>query len=76
MTSLAFTLGGVPLVTATGAGATARISLGLCVLSGMMASTGLAILFVPSFFVVLQRLEERIKGRPEAGPVPSESIAA
>jgi HAE1 family hydrophobic/amphiphilic exporter-1 len=76
MTSLAFMLGVVPLVTATGAGATARISLGLCVLSGMMASTGLAVLFVPSFFVVLQRLEERIKGRPEAGPVPSESIAA
>src|SRR5438046_1956815 len=37
MTSLAFILGVVPLVTATGAGATARISLGTCVLSGMLA---------------------------------------
>jgi len=33
-------------------------------------------LFVPSFFIVLQRLEERLKGRPEAEPAPSESIAA
>ena len=31
----------------------------ICELSGMIASTGLAVLFVPSFFVVLQRLEER-----------------
>jgi HAE1 family hydrophobic/amphiphilic exporter-1 len=76
MTSLAFILGVVPLVTATGAGATARISLGICVLTGMIASTGLAVLFVPSFFVALQRLEERLKGRPEAEPVSSESIAA
>jgi HAE1 family hydrophobic/amphiphilic exporter-1 len=58
MTSIAFILGVVPLVTATGAGATARVSLGICVFSGMIASTCLAVLFVPSFFVVLQRLEE------------------
>jgi HAE1 family hydrophobic/amphiphilic exporter-1 len=45
---------------ATGAGANARISLGLSVFSGMIASTCLAVLFVPSLFVVLQRLEERI----------------
>ena len=76
MTSLAFILGVVPLVTATGAGATARISLGTCVLSGMIASTGLALLFVPSFFVLLQRLEERLKGRRDPEPAPSESIAA
>ena len=76
MTSLAFILCVVPLVTATGAGATARISLGTCVLSGMIASTGLALLFVPSFFVLLQRLEERLKGRRDPEPAPSESIAA
>jgi HAE1 family hydrophobic/amphiphilic exporter-1 len=61
MTSFAFILGVVPLVTATGAGAAARVSLGLSVLSGMTASTCLAVLFVPSFFVVLQTLEERRK---------------
>jgi HAE1 family hydrophobic/amphiphilic exporter-1 len=58
MTSFAFILGVVPLVTASGAGAAARVSLGLCVFSGMIASTCLAVLFVPSFFVILQRLEE------------------
>ncbi|MBN9490453.1 MAG: multidrug efflux RND transporter permease subunit [Alphaproteobacteria bacterium] len=69
MTSFAFILGVVPLVTATGAGAAARVSLGLCVFSGMIASTFLAVLFVPSFFVVLQRLEERRKGtRASAHP--------
>jgi HAE1 family hydrophobic/amphiphilic exporter-1 len=61
MTSFAFVLGVVPLVTASGAGAVARITLGLCVFSGMIASTVLAVLFVPSFFTVLQQIEERIK---------------
>jgi HAE1 family hydrophobic/amphiphilic exporter-1 len=64
MTSFAFILGVVPLVTATGAGANARASLGLSVLTGMLASTCLAVLFVPSFFVVLQRFEEwRMPGK-------------
>ena len=59
MTSFAFILGVMPLVGASGAGAAARVSLGLCVASGMLASTCLTVLFVPSFFVLLQRLEER-----------------
>ncbi|MBV9653712.1 MAG: efflux RND transporter permease subunit, partial [Acetobacteraceae bacterium] len=66
MTSFAFILGVVPLLTATGAGANARASLGLSVFSGMIASTCLAVLFVPSFFVVLQRLEERLGKRKPA----------
>ncbi len=66
MTSFAFILGVLPLVLATGAGANARISLGLSVFSGMIASTCLAVLFVPSFFVVLQRLDER-KGKKKPG---------
>lgn len=67
MTSFAFILGVLPLVLATGAGANARISLGLSVFSGMIASTCLAVLFVPSFYVVLQRLEER-KGKAKPAP--------
>ena len=63
MTSFAFILGVVPLVTASGAGASARASLGLSVLTGMTASTCLAVLFVPSFFVVFQRIEERTSRR-------------
>jgi hydrophobic/amphiphilic exporter-1 (mainly G- bacteria), HAE1 family len=58
MTSFAFILGVVPLVLATGAGANARKSIGIAVFSGMLASTCLAVLFVPSFYVVLQRFEE------------------
>ncbi len=75
MTSFAFILGVVPLVTATGAGAAARVSLGLAVFSGMIASTCLAVLFVPSFFVVLQRLEERLKARKQRATVPAAHAA-
>jgi hydrophobic/amphiphilic exporter-1 (mainly G- bacteria), HAE1 family len=58
MTSFAFILGVAPLVIASGAGASARKSIGITVFSGMIASTCLAILFVPSLFVVMQRIEE------------------
>jgi HAE1 family hydrophobic/amphiphilic exporter-1 len=58
MTSFAFILGVLPLVFASGAGANARKSIGITVVSGMLASTCIAIIFVPSFFVVLQRLSE------------------
>ena len=63
MTSFAFILGVVPLLTAKGAGASARASLGLSVFSGMIASTCLAVLFAPSLFVVLQGIEERLAPR-------------
>ena len=58
MTSFAFILGVLPLVLATGAGASSRKSIGIAVFSGMIASTCLAVLFVPSFFVVVRRFEE------------------
>jgi len=59
MTSFAFILGVFPLVIATGAGAGARRSIGLAVFSGMIASTCLVVVFVPSFYVVMQRIQER-----------------
>jgi hypothetical protein len=58
MTSVTFILGVLPLLTASGAGASARKSLGLTVATGMLASTCLAVLFVPAFYVVLQRWSE------------------
>jgi HAE1 family hydrophobic/amphiphilic exporter-1 len=76
MTSFAFILGVLPLVLATGAGANAHRSLGISVFSGMIASTCLAVVFVPSFFALLQRFEEWRKSRkkPNAAPtVPAES---
>jgi HAE1 family hydrophobic/amphiphilic exporter-1 len=74
MTSFAFILGVLPLVLATGAGANARASIGLTVFTGMLASTCLAVLFVPSFFVVVQRFEEWLKGRkrPHRYHIPAE----
>ena len=66
MTSFAFILGVLPLVLARGAGANARNSLGMSVFSGMIASTCLAVVFVPSFFVLLQHFQERKKPRKKA----------
>jgi HAE1 family hydrophobic/amphiphilic exporter-1 len=63
MTSFAFILGVLPLVLATGAGANARASIGITVFTGMIASTCLAVLFVPSFYVVVQRFEEWLAER-------------
>jgi len=63
MTSIAFILSVVPLVIATGAGASARKSIGITVFTGMIASTCLAVLFVPSLFVVIQSFEEWLKER-------------
>jgi HAE1 family hydrophobic/amphiphilic exporter-1 len=71
MTSFTFILGVLPLILATGAGAAARRSLGIAVAAGMLASTGLAVLFVPSFFVILQRFIERKKPAPAPVGAPS-----
>ncbi|CDM24412.1 RND efflux system, inner membrane transporter CmeB [Castellaniella defragrans 65Phen] len=56
MTSFAFILGVVPLVTASGAGAASQNAVGLGVLGGMLAATPLAVIFVPTFFVVILKL--------------------
>ena len=59
MTSLAFILGVVPLVIATGAGAASRNSLGTAVFGGMLFATFLSLAVVPVFFVVMERRRER-----------------
>ncbi len=55
MTSLAFVLGVFPLVKASGAGASARQSMGTGVFGGMLAATFIATLFIPLFFKWLER---------------------
>lgn len=65
MTSFAFILGVMPLVFATGAGANARRSIGIAVCSGMLASTCLAVVFVPAFYVLFQTWHERHKEKKE-----------
>ena len=64
MPSFAFILGVMPLVFARGAGASAPVH--ITVFSGMLASTCLAVLFVPAFFVVVQRFENWRKERKQA----------
>jgi multidrug efflux pump subunit AcrB len=65
MTSLAFTLGVVPLYIATGAGAEMRIALGTGVFWGMIGVTLFGLIFTPVFYVVVRRLSTR-KGRGDA----------
>ena len=59
MTSLAFVLGVLPLMFASGAGAEARIALGTAVVFGMFSNTIFGTLFVPNFYVVTEGLQER-----------------
>jgi hydrophobic/amphiphilic exporter-1 (mainly G- bacteria), HAE1 family len=56
MTSMAFILGVLPLVLATGAGAMARRTIGFTVLGGMLAASSIAIFIVPVLFVVITRI--------------------
>jgi HAE1 family hydrophobic/amphiphilic exporter-1 len=69
MTSFAFILGVAPLLFATGAGAAGQRAIGTVVFGGMLASTLLAIPFVPVFYVVMQQLSERLrKEEPRSKP--------
>ncbi|MFK8250793.1 efflux RND transporter permease subunit [Ancylobacter terrae] len=76
MTSLAFILGVVPLVRATGAGAELRQALGTAVFSGMIGVTVFGLLFTPSFYVFtrwLANLGRRKPKEPEpSAPAPAE----
>ncbi|ORM74727.1 multidrug efflux RND transporter permease subunit [Pantoea wallisii] len=63
MTSLAFTLGVVPLMLATGASATTQHAIGTGVFGGMISGTILAVIFVPAFFIFVMTLNEQIKQR-------------
>ncbi len=66
MTSIAFILGVVPLLLASGAGSSAQKSIGLVVITGMLASTLLTVSFVPSVYSILQRAEDWWTGRTSA----------
>ncbi|MBU4231378.1 MAG: efflux RND transporter permease subunit, partial [Proteobacteria bacterium] len=74
MTSFAFILGVVPLMVAGGAGAASQQAIGTVVFGGMLASTLLAIPFVPVFYVITQRLSERRGKKPPPAPPPPEKV--
>ncbi len=76
MTSIAFILGVVPLMTAKGAGSASQQSLGTVVFGGMLASTLLAIPFVPVFFIIMQRVGARFsESEAPAKAKPDEATA-
>jgi len=56
MTSLAFTLGVIPLALSSGAGAASRHSIGTGVIGGMLSATFLAIVFIPLFYILVSKL--------------------
>ncbi len=62
MTAFSFILGVLPLVLATGAGASARRSLGTAVFGGMIVAAVLGTLLIPAFYVMVQYFRERMKG--------------
>jgi hydrophobe/amphiphile efflux-1 (HAE1) family protein len=66
MTSIAFILGLVPLVIATGAAELSRRAVGTAVFGGMLAASSLGIFVIPMLYITFQRLRERTK-RPFGG---------
>ncbi len=66
MTSFAFILGVYPLLKASGAGAASQQAIGTVVFGGMLASTLLAIPFVPVFYVLTEQLSEWLAARKQA----------
>ncbi|MBN1205191.1 MAG: multidrug efflux RND transporter permease subunit [Myxococcaceae bacterium] len=76
MTSIAFLLGVVPLMLATGAGSAARNSLGTAIFGGMFVSTAVNLLFIPGLYVLVQRLRGEARRADEdteekIAPAPS-----
>ena len=68
MTSLAFIMGVVPLVTSTGAGAEMRHAMGIAVFSGMLGVTFFGLLLTPLFYVLVRKLSRRPHGLTGATP--------
>ena len=65
MTSLAFTIGVLPLAISSGAGAGSRHAIGTGVIGGMIVSTTIAIFFIPLFYSLLARLNAKFTKKGE-----------
>ncbi len=63
MTALAFILGVLPLMIATGAGAASRQAIGTAVFFGMIGNTFLGLIFTPVLYVVIQAVTEKLFGQ-------------
>ena len=67
MTAMAFVFGVMPMLFATGAGAESRVSLGTAVVFGMAVNAIIGCLFVPNFWELFQKLQERYLSRIFSG---------
>ncbi|MGB9616801.1 MAG: efflux RND transporter permease subunit, partial [Desulfomonilaceae bacterium] len=74
MTSLAFILGVLPLVAASGAGAVSRQSVGIVVFAGMIGVTALGIFFTPSLYVLMQKLRKDKRGATGAAQASAQRL--
>ena len=72
MTSVAFIMGVVPLVLATGPGFEVRRAMGIAVFSGMLGVTMFGVFLTPVFYVVVQNLADRLARRRTAVPVATQ----
>ena len=63
MTALTLIVGLMPMIFERGAGAMGNVTLGLCVVGGMLVGTLALLLFVPVFFIFFQTMEERLRPR-------------
>ncbi len=72
MTSMAFTLGVLPLALSTGAGSASQRAIGTGVIGGILTGTSLAVVFVPIFFVVVRSL---FKDSPRQQAIHAEQAA-
>lgn len=59
MTSLAFTVGVLPLAISSGAGAASKHSIGTGVIGGMLTATFIAILFIPLFYILISKISKK-----------------
>ncbi len=73
MTSLAFAMGMVPLVLASGAGAASRIAVGTGVLGGMIAATALGIFLIPLLYLMVRRIGRKDEDGPTL-PLPPPNV--
>jgi len=71
MTSFAFIMGVIPLVTAAGAGSEMREAIGIAVFAGMLGVTSFGLFLTPVFFVTIETLLARYKQHPDYAPPPA-----
>ena len=76
MTSVAFIMGVVPLVLASGPGSEVRQAMGIAVFAGMLGVTLFGLFLTPIFYVVVQGVAERLSRRRSHAAGPAVAAAA